>query len=69
MSCPNVPELLLPDGEFLHIEKGMFPDGEFRVCRGKDLYMRDPTHITPLACIALFREVKKEFIELLLHAK
>lgn len=49
----------------LHIEKGMFPDGEFRVCRGKVLYVRDPTHVTPIAAIAFLKEVKKEFIELL----
>lgn len=48
----------------LHIEKGMFPDGEFRVCRGKSLYMKDVTHITPPVAIELFREVKKEFIEI-----
>lgn len=49
----------------LHIERGMFPDGTFRMCRGKKLYMRDANHITPPAAIELFREVRKEFAELL----
>ena len=53
----------------LHMEKGMFPDGEFRICRGKNLYMKDNTHITPLAAIELFREIRKEFIGLLNQSK
>ena len=49
----------------LHIEKGMFPDGTFRMCRGRLLYMRDANHITPPAAIELLREVRKEFAGLI----
>lgn len=51
--------------KILRIEKGMFPDGTFRMCRGKTLYMRDNTHITPPAAIELLQAVKQDFMELL----
>lgn len=55
--------------KLLHIERGIFKEGNFCGVHNNTLYCRDKTHITPAASIYIMQGVADEFARIIQHNK
>jgi hypothetical protein len=51
--------------DILHIEKGIFRDGDFLGYKNGVLRMRDNTHITPNESVEMLRVVRDDFVQII----
>ena len=53
----------------LHIEKGVFQEGDYLMFKNGELYCRDQNHITPAGAIYVMQAMKDEFMKYIIEGR